>query len=436
MPKRIVIATIGSLGDLHPCIALALELGRRGHRVTIATTEFYRAKIEGLGIEFHAVRPKWDPTDPELIRQCEDLKRGLEVLYREMLLPGLRETYDDLLEVAASADLMIAGELIYAAPLVAEKLSLPWVSDILSPHSFFSCHDPSLLVNVPSLIHLRKLGWRAYKAALSLGKIATRHWSNPVRDLRRELGLRTDCDPVFRDKYSPDLVLALFSRWLAQPQPDWPPQTLQPGFMYFDGHDGETAPLPELAAFLAEGDEPIVFTQGSTAVHNPGVFYEVSIEAARRLGRRAVLVGARNVPQAGAPDVLVLPYAPYSQVFPHGAVNVHQGGSGTTGQALKAGRPMLVVPYGWDQPDNAMRIERLGTGLHVPRTQYTTQSAADALQRLLHEAHFAERAREIGEQMQGEDGLVGACNAIEAVLRRPSYAQGTRLRQMARVAVD
>jgi rhamnosyltransferase subunit B len=416
MPKRIVIATIGSLGDLHPCIALALELRRRGHRVTIATTEYYRSKVEELGIEFHSIRPNWDPTDRDLIRQCEDLKRGLEVLYRKLLLPGLKETYDDLISVASSADLMIASELVYAAPLVAEKLSLRWVSEILSPLSFFSSHDPSVLVNFPSFIHLRKAGWKTYRAGLNLGRLATRHWSNPVRDLRRELGLRTDCDPVFKDKYSPDLVLALFSRWLARPQPDWPAQTLQPGFVYFDRQRAEDAPSAELTAFLTTGDAPIVFTQGSTAVHNAGDFYEVSVEAARRLGRRAVLLGAKTIPQVQTADVLVLPYAPYSEIFPHSAVTVHQGGSGTTGQALRAGRPMLVVPYGWDQPDNAARVERLGTGLHVSRNTYSVKTATSALQRLLGESHFADRAREIGAHMQDEDGLALACDAIESLL--------------------
>jgi hypothetical protein len=99
-PKRIVIATIGSLGDLHPCLALGQELRRRGHRVTIASTEYYRSKVEELGIEFHSIRPNWDPTDRELIRQCEDLRRGPEVLYRKLILPELRATYDDLTSVA------------------------------------------------------------------------------------------------------------------------------------------------------------------------------------------------------------------------------------------------------------------------------------------------------------------------------------------------
>jgi rhamnosyltransferase subunit B len=415
--KRIVIATIGSLGDLHPSLALGLELGRRGHRVTIASTEYYRGKVEELGIEFHSIRPNWDPTDRELIRQCENLKRGPEVLYRKLILPELRATYDDLISVAAGADLMIAGELVYAAPLVAEKLSLRWTSEILSPFSFFSSHDPSILVSLPSLIHLRKVGWRAYRAGLNLGRLATWHWSNPVRHLRRELGLRRDCDPVFRDKYSPDLVLALFSRWLAQPQPDWPRQTFQPGFVCFDDRKVEGAASPELIAFLAAGDAPIVFTQGSTAVHNSGDFYEVSLKAAQRLGRRAVLLGAKTFPEVCSPGVLVLPYVPYSQIFPYGAVNVHQGGSGTTGQALRAGRPMLVVPYGWDQPDNAARIERLGTGLHVSRNNYSPNTAINALHRLLGEPHFATRAAEIRAEMEQEDGQTLACDAIETLLK-------------------
>ncbi len=142
---------------------------------------------------------------------------------------------------------------------------------------------------------------------------------------------------------------------------------------------------PEAVTFLTDGDAPIVFTQGSTAVHNPGNFYQVSVEAARRLNRRAVLLGGKEVPGTSSSQVITLPYAPYAQIFPRAVVNVHQGGSGTTGQALRAGRPMLIVPYGWDQPDNAARIERLGSGLHVPRTDYSPKTATAALERLLGE---------------------------------------------------
>jgi UDP:flavonoid glycosyltransferase YjiC (YdhE family) len=372
--------------------------------------------VEGFGIDFCAIRPDWDPTDPELIRQCEDLKKGPEVLYRKMLLPELRGTYEDLLCAAADADLMIAGELVYAAPLVAEKLQLRWVSVILSPFSFFSSFDPSVTVNIPALIHLRKAGPSFYRAGLNFGRLMTRHWSNPVRQLRREEGLRPRCDPVFRDKFSPDLVLALFSHWLARPQPDWPSQTVQPGFVYFDGGPLESNLSAGLTSFLASGDEPIVFTQGSTAVHNPGDFYSVSAAVAKRLGRRAILLGTKSGLEANSRDVLALPYAPYSQIFRHAAVNVHQGGSGTTGEALRSGRPMLVVPYGWDQPDNAARVERLGIGLHVARTDYSVDSATAALRLLLESPRFSARAAEVGDQVAAEDGLGLACDAIESVL--------------------
>jgi len=390
---------------------------RRGHQVTVATTPYYQPKVEALGINFRAIRPDWDPTNPDLIRKCENLKSGLEVLYRDILLPELKGTYEDLLSAAKDADLMIAGEIVYAAPLVAEKLALRWVSAILSPLSFFSSFDPSVTVNAPALIHLRKAGPNAYRTGLSLGRLAIRHWSNPVRRLRREQGLRPDCDPVFRDKFSPDLVLALFSRWLAQPQPDWPPQTRQPGFVYFDQTSADATVSAPLSRFLSSEDAPIVFTQGSTAVQNPGHFYEVSAAAAKRLGRRAILLGSKTTPQSDSPDLLVLPYAAYSQVFPYAAINVHQGGSGTTGEALRSGRPMLIVPYGWDQPDNAARIVRLGVGLNVARSQYSVDTAIAALQTILESPGISARAAEVGYQVAAEDGLGSACDAIESIVQ-------------------
>jgi UDP:flavonoid glycosyltransferase YjiC (YdhE family) len=415
--ERVLVAAIGSLGDLHPVLAMGLELQRRGHRVTVASSEFYRNKVEALGFGFRPLRPNWDPTDKDLIAQCEDIRTGPEVLVRKMVLPHLRDTCEDLLAAAADADLMIAVELVLAAPLVAEKLGLPWVSAILSPCSFLSAYDPSLLANAPEAYRLRKAGRLVNQAILDLGKLSIRHWWQPVRDLRRELGLRIECEPIFRDKFSPDLVLALFSSALAKPQPDWPRQTVQPGFVFYDERGRE---LPELADFLTAGEAPIVFTLGSAAVHNPGNFFEVSLAAARRLGRRALLLGSKSMHGTVAEGILALPYAPYSQVFQQAAAVVHQGGSGTTGQALRAGRPQLVVPYGWDQPDNGARIERLGAGLSCARQSYTPATAVHALNRLLNDGRFAAKAAEAGSQMRREDGLNAACDAVEQVAARES----------------
>jgi UDP:flavonoid glycosyltransferase YjiC (YdhE family) len=414
--RRILLAAIGSLGDLHPTLALALELKRRGHQVTLASTAWYRSKVEALGLQFTPLRPNWNPTDQALIAQCENLKTGTEVLVRKLVLPHLRDIYEDLFLAATNADLMIATELVFAAPLVAEKLHLPWVSEILSPTSFLSAHDPSLLVNIAEAYHFRRAGWLVNRAILDMGKLMTYHWWQPIRQLRQEIGLPTQCDPIFKDKFSPDLVLALFSSALAQPQPDWPKQTLQPGFIFFDGGQPNPQDQLPLSDFLAAGDAPIIFTLGSTAVHHPGNFYQASLAATQQLGRRAILLG----PKSGfvsSPDVLVLPYAPHSQIFPHAAVIVHQGGSGTTGQAMRAGVPQLFVPFGWDQPDNAARVQRLGAGLTLARNEYSTESAAAALSQLLTDPAFAARSAQISTQIQTESALTQACDAIESVYR-------------------
>lgn len=417
-PKRILFATIGSLGDLHPCLALALELKRRGHALTIAATPFYREKVERSGIAFTPLRPDWDPTSGDLIAQCQNIRRGPEILLRRLVLPHLRDTYEDLLAAARDTDLMVAGELVFAAPLVAEKLNLRWASATLSPISFLSARDPSVLVTSPELILLRNAGIALNRAILNLSRMILRSWWGPIRELRRDEGLSVGRDPLFDDKFAPELVLALFSKSLARKQPDWPAQTVQPGFAFYDRPHEDGLTDAALQEFLDAGDPPIVFTQGSTAVHHPGAFYQVSFEAARRIGRRALLIGADPAATPATPDVLAVPYAPYSEVFPRASVIVHQGGSGTTGEAMQSGRPMLIVPFGWDQPDNAARAVRLGIALSLSRKRYTVDRAARALQRLINESRFQQRAMGVQKQMQAEDGVPSACNVLEQMLTR------------------
>jgi len=104
---------------------------------------------------------------------------------------------------------------------------------------------------------------------------------------------------------------------------------------------------------------------------------------------------------------------------------VHQGGSGTMGQALRAGRPQLIVPYGWDQPDNGARAARLGVALCLTRSEYTAESSAEALGRLLGDERFAARAEEIGAEVREERALALACDAIETMLKNPSGASSS-----------
>jgi UDP:flavonoid glycosyltransferase YjiC (YdhE family) len=399
-------------------LALAGELRRRGHAVTIATSEFYREKISALDFTFQPLRPALPVDDIGLIAQMMDGVRGPVRLLRDLIFPAVRDMHADLAPLAARADLLVTSELVYAAPILAEQTGVRWVSFSLAPLSIFSACDPS----VPPLPlggeWVRAVPPFALRWLAQIPRAFLRPWWRPVRQLRRELGLPPGGNPFFDGKFSPRLDLALFSSVLAPPQPDWPLQTVQTGFCFFDETDPASRLPPAVENFLAAGELPIVFTLGSSAVFAAGDFYEQSAAAAQRLGRRALLLLGKNPPPPGLPPtILAWDYLPYAQIFPHAAAVVHQGGVGTTAQALRAGRPMLVVPFAFDQPDNAARVTRLGVGRTLARSRCTAHRIAREFAALLGPSRPAQLAAEAGALIRAERGGEFACDALERALR-------------------
>lgn len=418
--RRIVLTTFGSLGDVHPYIAIALGLVERGHSVVIATTELYREKIESLGIGFAPVRPDIpEPSgDSEFMRKVMDLRHGSEFVVRELVMPHLRDSYDDVLAAAQGADLVVSHPLTFVTPLVAEKLGIRWASSILAPLGFFSVYDPPVLPPAQWMKYLRPLGPMAWRPLTWLMRQMVRGWSGPYHRLRADLGLPpTKLEPLFEGQHSPHLTLALFSPLLGMPQPDWPASAVATGFPFYDKHEEHTSLPAELEQFLSAGEPPIVFTLGSSAVMDAGPFYEYAAEAAGRLKRRAVLLvgkDERNRPKRPVEGVLACEYAPYSELFSRAAAIVHQGGVGTTAQALRAGRPMLVMPYAHDQPDNADRCVRLGVARTIARSRITPGRLEHTLRRLLDDCSYARCAAGVGEFVRSEDGVAKACDALES----------------------
>ena len=429
---RIVLSNIGTFGDTNPLIAIALELKRRGHTPVMALPSVYRPKIEPLGLEFRALRPDIDPTNTILVEMIYDVKKGTERGLREFLFPVLHQTYADLLDAATRperADLMLLGELNYAGPVVAEKTGIPWASYVLAPFSFFSAYDPPVLPPYPQLAKAEKFLPGMGHAIKAVARLVTRDWPEPIYALRRELGLPPGPNPIFAAKHSPELVLALFSRALGVEQKDWPPHVLITGFCFYDADAGVSALPPSLVKFLAEGEPPVVFTLGSAAVLAAGKFYQVSAQAAMKLECRAVLlIGSdpRNRLQQKLPDsICVAEYAPYSQLFPHSRMVVHQGGVGTTAQCLRAGKPMLIMPYSHDQPDNARRMRRMQVSATIERKAYTPDRVARAVQAILADTALAERAGSLGDRIRQEDGVGSACDALEELHRQRSGASSS-----------
>ncbi len=406
-------------------MALALEMQARGYRVALATLEYYREKIEGTGIQFCPLRPGVPSEEgeegQEMIRRIMDLWDGPRYVMSELLSPFVRESYEDTiaaLNADGGADLLVSHAVPLAGPIVAAKTGIKWVSAVLSPISMASTYDIPTPAQAPWLRDVVSIHPLFAKAFLKVAKVGTKSWAKPVYDFRKELGLDIGQNPIFDGQHSRLLVLALYSTVLGHKHPDHPTNSLITGFPFYDGDDVEPT-APEVMQFLESGEPPMIFTLGSAAVHVGEQFFRASVEAARHLKRRALLLVGRDsaLLNETLPDgIAAFAYAPHNVVMPQASVIIHQGGIGTTGQALRAGRPMLIVPHGQDQPDNARRCVELGVGRVLPAHRYTVERVVAALRDLETESSYSSRAQEVAARVRAECGTKTACDALEEVL--------------------
>ncbi len=387
----------------------------------IATSEVYRAKVQAEGIEFAAVRPDVGELlgQTEFLNKLWDPKHGSKYLLRDYLLPRVEEGFEDLSAACDGADLLVTHTAAYAGPIVAEVRKLRWISIALQPAILFSTYDPPVIAPALWARRLYGLGRWVFRSMLKAARWETGRWAKPVFRLRESLGLPRGRNPVLEGQFSPYGTLALFSRHFARPQPDWPVNTKTTGFVSYDKRGegfGKAADRGELERFLAAGAAPVVFTLGSSAVMAAGEFFEESVKAVTKLGMRAVLLVGKTEkpPRIESDSIYVSDYAPYSELLPRAAATVHQGGIGTVAQALKAGRPTMVVPWAHDQPDNAERCRRLGLSRTLRRDKYKWEVVARELDRLLGDVRYASRAREMADRLAEEDGVNAACSALFA----------------------
>ena len=284
---NIVVAALGSAGDVHPFLGIAIELEKRGHEVTVLTSSYFEQLVARVGLRFSPIGSR---AQYERIMHSRDMWRpgkGFAVFVEHMIVPAMRPTYEFISAHCARGDsAVVASTWCVGAQLAQEALAIPTVTAHLAPSVFRSLYRP------PEFAGLRMSARWPHFVQRAIWRLVDRWRIDPVlaaplNAFRRELGL-ADVRRVLRSWiHSPSGVIALFPDWFAPPQRDWPPHTAVVGFPLYD--EGELhAPNTDLEAFLRDGPAPLVFTPG-TAMLQGANFFDVSMRACVRIGARGVL---------------------------------------------------------------------------------------------------------------------------------------------------
>jgi UDP:flavonoid glycosyltransferase YjiC (YdhE family) len=406
---HVILATVGTDGDVFPHIGLGRALRARGHRVTLAGPETYRERAIATGLAFRPLVTAEEVgrmlADPDL---WHPLRSGpMMARWGAAMMP---RQYEDLAGLARGQDtVIVANPGLLPARLVQEKLKVPLASLLLQPGLIQSCSAPPEMtggLTIPAWLPrpLRRAYWLVLDAA---GYLLV---ARPLNRLRFDLGL-PPVRRVFRWWLSPDLVIGMFPPWFAQPQADWPPHIRLAGF---GRYDGAVAGLPEdVSAFCRAGAPPVAFTLGTGMAH-AAEFFRTAVAACESAGVRGVLLTKYpELIQAPLPPAIRhCGFAPLRQLLPLCGAVVHHGGVGTAAAALEAGCPQLILPLAWDQPDNAARVTRLGAGIALGARQRSRGHLARALARLMTPA-VREHCRAVATLAKQGNGLEVAADWVD-----------------------
>jgi UDP:flavonoid glycosyltransferase YjiC (YdhE family) len=330
----------------------------------------------------------------------------------------IQRQYDLLRGIAADeGSVLITNPAVFAAGMVHEKMGRPLATVVLQPWMFPSVHAPPIMpiiglpASAPKFLHSLFFRLANLAAAVLFGPKLNR--------VRRSAGLKPMRN-ILRSWFSRQLVLGMFPEWFGPSQPDWPPNVLLTGFPMFDGTLNRTLPAG-LLEFLRNNKPTVAFTFGSGMMHGAQLF-EAAARVCARLKVQGLFINRFQHPSP--PDYMFhARFVPFREIFPRCTAVVHHGGIGTTAEALAAGKPQLILPLGFDQLDNGVRVQKLGAGLHAaskhnlvartrPVRERDVREIADKISVLL-QPRFQAQAAAYMNRVHERNALEIAADAVE-----------------------
>ncbi|MCW8133264.1 MAG: glycosyltransferase family 1 protein [Planctomycetota bacterium] len=373
---RIVVSSIGTMGDFVPYVALAQALQARGHRVLAAVNPAMHELFRRAGIETASCGPAFGPEEARRDARAFDgwQPRTPELQALDARINAVEENGRDLRRLCRGADLLVASSIQYAAAGVSRELGLPWICVSTTPEEF--AHAPGA--------------------------------------------------PLYRSPPDAPLTLLASSPAFSRPGAEGYPAVHATGFWFYAGKEqpGWSEPTPELRAFVGEGDAPIAFLPASIPVADGARAVALHAEAAARLGRRLIVQrGWAGLAPGALPAgidrsrVFFAEQLPHDWLLPRCGALIFHGGMGTLAKGLRDACPMLVEPYGRDCFFNAGRLLELGVAAAVNPHQATAASLARVLAERVDCPAVRERLKPIAAAIRAEDGTARACERIEAFVR-------------------
>ncbi|MEY2849359.1 MAG: hypothetical protein RI885_2026 [Actinomycetota bacterium] len=411
---KIAIITRDTRGGVQPYVALGVGLQAAGHDVRMVATADFAPMFEQAGLTLSPV-PGDSREEMTSVASMTEVS-PIANMRRAAAMTGSRtkQWTKDTLAASEGAELLtggIGGMLMGLS--VAEKLGVPFVPTHLQPVDAPTSRYPGVLLpNVPAW-----MGGAGRIASHRLSNLALwKPFERPMMAARREvLGLSGRPTAALGQP-----VLYGFSRHVVDLPPEANPLGQVTGYWFADT-PSDWSPPTDLSGFLAAGSPVVSIGFGSMAAADAASLTSVVRRAARAAGVRAVLLTGWGGLEGAASDddVFVTESVPHDWLFSRVDATVHHGGAGTTGAALRAGRPTVVVPFTVDQPFWGGRAHALGAGpMPIPRKRLTADGLAAALRQAVGDSRMRARADEIGRLIRAEDGVARAVEAFGRVASR------------------
>jgi MGT family glycosyltransferase len=402
-------------GNAPPQLALTRELVERGHEVRVLAHGAARARIERTGAEFVAIRrwlPDLDITHPETdpFRDWEArTPLGAAKRMRDAPIAPLRDaTREDVEQLGAwSPDVVVFDWLFIAAAIAAEHAGIPAVALVHCPYPFPVRGAPPLFSGLkpiegplgPARDRLLSATTRRFMAAglpvlndvrAEHGLTALEHWNDQV------LGVR-----------------AIYV--MTAPELDFSSKAQLPANVHYVGPAFEPFEKEWESPWPAENSDPLVLISFSTSYMNQRALAQRVLDAVAGLRVRALLTTgpALDPSQLRIPDnTRSVAFISHRTVLPHAALVITHAGWQTVNAALADGVPLVCIPDGRDQPDNAARVVVAQAGVKVSK-----KSSPEKLRRVISQAledqSIKQGARAMAMALARSDGATVIANELE-----------------------